>query len=169
MKLKPYWTLVKDKMPEERIRVIGAEMGFVIGDLFYGYADGPTFYNEASKCRHPVEKWNEKHWRYSQDNALSRIPTHWMNLPKPPPYPYTSPPLYLTMNDKYQELLTQFGPNTAELQKRIDESGAIDFKFFLATESRNLGNLAMNQKIEAIAKALLELEDSPEIPHPQLF
>ncbi len=85
MKLKPHWTLVKDKMPEDRIRVIGAEMGFVIGDLFYGYGSGKTLWRESAKSRQPVEKWDKKHWRYSNDETLSRIPTHWMDLPKPPP------------------------------------------------------------------------------------
>ncbi len=84
-----------------------------------------------------------------------------------PPYNFTLPTLFPAMNEKYQELLTQFGPNTAELQKRIDESGAIDFKFFL--KDKDLMTGTVNQKIEAIAKELLELEDAPEIPHPQLF
>lgn len=81
------WVSVKDKMPDDRIRVIAGDHLSVIGDCFFGHASGPDLWNEAAKGRFPVERWNERLWRYSRDE--SPLPDHiqptvWMPLPEVP-------------------------------------------------------------------------------------
>ncbi len=74
--------------------------------------------------------------------------------------------------DKYKELETKFGPHTAELQRRIDESGAIDFKFFVcrdAIQDAKNNGATTDELVESMAKSLLELEDAETIEDKELY
>lgn len=77
------WRTV-ETMPEEMIRVIGANSVIVIGDIFYGA--GTIRFGDMATPGYIKERLERK-WRYTQgcEAVLDHMqPTHWMPLPELP-------------------------------------------------------------------------------------
>lgn len=77
------WTILSDRMPEKRIRVLAAQNDFVVGDCFYGAAD--VCIGDCDKPGYLEERAIEC-WRYTEGGravAEHLQPTQWMSLPTP--------------------------------------------------------------------------------------
>lgn len=81
------WNLVSEKMPEKRIRVIGATEDFVVGDVYYGFGS-MRFVWDDRKNRHIImPNWQKETWRYSdteREIPIHNIPIYWTDLPDSP-------------------------------------------------------------------------------------
>lgn len=78
------WKLIATAPTDERIRVIGAKVGFVIGDLFYGQA---TMQLGRLGDDEYVKERCQFAWRYTEgeNQVLPHMqPTHWIDLPDAP-------------------------------------------------------------------------------------
>ena len=84
LKQETQWIYLPE-MPEDRIRVIAADKTGVIGDCFFGHASSPSAWNWQAGARLIIEKWDERMWRYTQDESPCKLtPIMWMPLPEIP-------------------------------------------------------------------------------------
>lgn len=81
------WILVSENPPEKRIRVIGAQEGFIIGDIYFGHASRRLVWSIERKDYIIFPNWEKETWRYShseEEIPIYNFPKYWTPLPDSP-------------------------------------------------------------------------------------